>query len=156
MRIFFNSYQCLGIRNFGCAYSVNSLLDDRKQKARDRCVLSSCGPVIAQTETCTLSTINFLTYCIFKLKLKHMPCCASSDSFFFFFGGGGVINIACVLCGCFTGESWLKTEKTNVIKKSNNACAQSVLCVMFFPFYLFIYFWVGRGVLSKHVLCKCV
>ena len=85
VRIFFNSYQCLGIRNFGCAYSVNSLLDDRKQKARDRCVLSSCGPVIAQTETCTLSTINFLTYCIFKLKLKHMPCCASS----FFWGGGG-------------------------------------------------------------------
>ena len=49
-----------------------------------------------------------------------------------------------------------KQKKTNVIKKSNNACAQSVLLVMFFPFYLFIYFWVGRGVLSKHVLCKCV
>ena len=84
-----------------------------------------------------------------------MPCCASSDSFFFL-GGGGVINIACVLCGCFTGESWLKTEKkTNVIKKSNNACAQLVLRVMFFPFIIIIFFLVG-GVLSKHVLCKSV
>ena len=150
MRNFFNSYQCLGIRNFGCAYSVNSLLDDRKQKARDRCVLSSCGPVIAQTETCTLSTINFLSHCIFKLKLKHMPCCASSDSFFFFFGGGGegVINIACVLCGCFTGESWLKTEKKNERDKEIKQCMRTISpsCDVFsFLFiYLFIFGWGGE------------
>ena len=34
--------------------------------------------------------------------------------FFFLKGGGGrreMINIACVLCGYFTGESWFKTEK---------------------------------------------
>ena len=107
VRIFFYSYQCLGIRNFGCAHLVNSLLDDRKQKARDRCVLSSCGLIVAQTETCTLSIINFLSHCIFKLKFMCRAVLRVTVFFFFW----RVINIACVLCGCFTGESWLKTEK---------------------------------------------
>ena len=65
VRIFFNSSQCLCIRIFGCVHWVKSLLDDGKQKARDRCVLSSCGLIIAQTETCKLSIINFLTHYFF-------------------------------------------------------------------------------------------
>ena len=133
--------------NFGCAHLVNSLLDDRKQKARDRCVLSSCGPIVAQTETSTLSTVNFLTHCIFKLKLKHVPCCASSD-FFFWGGGGWVSNIACVLCGCFTGEPWLKTEKKKERDKARNQTMhvhnQSFVWCFFLLFiYLFIYFFLG-------------
>ena len=55
VRIFFNSSQCLRIRIFGCVHWVKSLLDDGKQKASDRCVLCSCGLIIAQTETCKLS-----------------------------------------------------------------------------------------------------
>ena len=147
VRNFFNSHQCLGIRNFGCAHLVNSLLDGRKQKARDRCVLSSCGPIVAQTETCTLSTINFLIHCIFKLKLKHVPCCASSDSFLFFGeGGGGVINIACVSCGCSLvnlGSKQKKNERDQEIKQC--MCTISPSCDVF-SFYLFIYlFWVVGG-----------
>ena len=71
-----------------------------------------------------------------------MPCCASSDSFFFFFGGGGLtLHVFCV--GVSLVNLGSKQKKTNVIKKSNNACAQSVLRVMFFPFYLFIYLFLG-------------
>ena len=56
----------------------------------------------------------------------------------FFGGGGGVINIACVLCGCFTGESWLKTEKNERDKEIKQCmCTISPSCDVFS--FLFIY-----------------
>ena len=75
-------------------------------------------------------------------------------SFFFFLGGGGVINIACVLCGCFTGESWFKTEKNERdIKKGIKQCMCTISpsCDVFS--FLFIYLFILGGAGSTVKAC---